>query len=61
MDEPMKAEFNTLCPDCGGSGEIRVARAVVQLGTGQGGTASVTETCKTCHGNGSRKGFQPPV
>lgn len=59
MDQP--ATFNTLCPICGGSGEIRVARAVVSLSQGQGGTALVTKDCKTCGGEGKLKGFVPPV
>jgi DnaJ-class molecular chaperone len=59
MDEPVT--ISTLCPVCEGSGEIRVARAVVSLSSGQAGTALVTETCKTCGGDGKLKGFVPAV
>lgn len=59
MDTP--ATMNTLCPTCEGSGEMNVARGVIQLGTGRVGTALVTERCKTCGGEGKLKGFVPPV
>ena len=59
MDEPVR--MNTICPTCEGRGEIRVARAVVSLSTNQGGTALITQDCKTCGGEGKLKGFVPPV
>lgn len=51
---------NTICPDCEGSGERLVPRAVAGRNN-RGGTAMVTERCKTCDGHGRRAGFQAPV
>jgi DnaJ-class molecular chaperone len=59
-----QVKMNTICPECGGEGEVRVARAIVRMasdGPGPAGTALVAVTCKTCQGDGKLTGFQPPV
>lgn len=57
----MDAQMRSLCPLCGGRGDVIRYRGTILLRGAETGTIGVPEQCKTCDGRGYLDGFVPPA
>ncbi len=48
----MGHSMKTLCPTCGGAGQIAIDRSAMELSNDRSGTGMVRQACPTCDDEG---------